>query len=84
MMDQYVIAVQNVFQNDAVLAVNPMTFPVYTPSQIIGTFNAVAYQKCKYFIHIFYTVKLDSPAVSALGVRSRKLSNALNSQSWNE
>jgi hypothetical protein len=26
--------------------------------------------------------KLDSPAVSALGVRSRKLSNALNGQSW--
>jgi hypothetical protein len=26
--------------------------------------------------------ELDSPAVSALGVRSRKLSNALNGQSW--
>jgi hypothetical protein len=28
------------------------------------------------------TEELDSPAVSALGVRSRKLSNALNGQSW--
>nr|ACF34999.1 Cry1Ab-RR resistance protein APN2 [Ostrinia furnacalis] len=45
MMDQYVIAVQNVFQSDAVLSVNPMTYPVFTPSQIISTFNAVAYQK---------------------------------------
>jgi hypothetical protein len=27
-------------------------------------------------------MELDSPAVSALGVRSRKLSNALNGQSW--
>ncbi|KAG6458903.1 aminopeptidase N [Manduca sexta] len=45
MMDQFVIAMQNVFQSDAVLSVNPMTHPVYTPSQIIGTFNAVAYQK---------------------------------------
>ncbi|CAK1546283.1 unnamed protein product [Leptosia nina] len=44
-MDQYVLLVQGVFQNDAVLSVNPMTHPVYTPSQIIGTFNAVAYQK---------------------------------------
>jgi hypothetical protein len=26
--------------------------------------------------------ELDSPAVSALGVRSQKLSNALNGQSW--
>jgi hypothetical protein len=26
--------------------------------------------------------EIDSPAVSALGVRSRKLSNALNGQSW--
>jgi hypothetical protein len=26
--------------------------------------------------------ELDSPAVSALGVRERKLSNALNGQSW--
>ncbi|XP_038223211.1 aminopeptidase N-like [Zerene cesonia] len=45
MMDQYVLLVQNVFQSDAVLSVNPMTHPVYTPSQIIGTFNSVAYQK---------------------------------------
>ncbi|KAJ0178635.1 hypothetical protein K1T71_005410 [Dendrolimus kikuchii] len=45
MMDQFVIALQNVFQSDAVLSVNPMTHPVYTPSQILGTFNAVAYQK---------------------------------------
>ncbi|KPJ03370.1 Aminopeptidase N [Papilio xuthus] len=45
MMDQFVLLLQNVFQNDAVLGVNPMTHPVYTPSQIIGTFNAVAYQK---------------------------------------
>jgi hypothetical protein len=28
------------------------------------------------------TEELDSPAISALGVRSRKLSNALNGQSW--
>ncbi|XP_013142058.1 PREDICTED: aminopeptidase N-like [Papilio polytes] len=45
MMDQFVLLLQNVFQNDAVLGVNPMTHPVFTPSQIIGTFNAVAYQK---------------------------------------
>ncbi|KOB65200.1 Aminopeptidase N-7, partial [Operophtera brumata] len=45
MMDQFVIALQNVFQSDAVLSVNPMTHEVYTPSQILGTFNAVAYQK---------------------------------------
>ncbi|XP_050343242.1 aminopeptidase N-like [Nymphalis io] len=45
MMDQYVLLLQNVFQSDAVLSVNPMTHPVYTPSQVIGTFNAVAYQK---------------------------------------
>ncbi|CAK1599088.1 unnamed protein product [Parnassius mnemosyne] len=45
MMDQFVLLLQNVFQNDAVLSVNPMTHPVYTPSQILGTFNAVAYQK---------------------------------------
>ncbi|XP_050667558.1 aminopeptidase N-like [Leptidea sinapis] len=45
MMDQYVLLLQNVFQSDAVLSVNPMTHPVFTPSQIIGTFNAVAYQK---------------------------------------
>ncbi|XP_045494019.1 aminopeptidase N-like [Colias croceus] len=45
MMDQYILLVQNVFQSDAVLSVNPMTHPVYTPSQIIGTFNSVAYQK---------------------------------------
>ncbi|KAM3967320.1 aminopeptidase N [Aphomia sociella] len=45
MMDQFVIAMQNVFQSDAVLSVNPMTHPVYTPSDILGTFNAVAYQK---------------------------------------
>ncbi|XP_053604249.1 aminopeptidase N-like [Plodia interpunctella] len=45
MMDQFVIAMQNVFQSDAVLSVNPMTHPVYSPSEILGTFNAVAYQK---------------------------------------
>ncbi|CAH0725367.1 unnamed protein product, partial [Brenthis ino] len=45
MMDQYVLAMQNVMQSDAVLSVNPMTHPVFTPSEIIGTFNAVAYQK---------------------------------------
>ncbi|XP_049870007.1 aminopeptidase N-like [Pectinophora gossypiella] len=45
MMDQYVLLLQNVMQNDAVLTVNPMTHPVYTPSEILGTFNAVAYQK---------------------------------------
>lgn len=50
MMDQFVIAMQNVFQSDAVLSVNPMTHEVYTPSQIIGTFNAVAYQKCKTYL----------------------------------
>lgn len=48
MMDQYVLLLQNVMQNDAVLTINPMTHPVYTPSQILSTFNAVAYQKCKY------------------------------------
>lgn len=48
MMDQFVINLQNVFQSDAVLSVNPMTHMVYTPSEILGTFNAVAYQKCKY------------------------------------
>jgi hypothetical protein len=31
---------------------------------------------------IMHVEELDSPAVSALGVRSRKLSNALNAQSW--
>jgi hypothetical protein len=31
---------------------------------------------------LFNYQKLDSPAVSALGVRSRRLSNALNDQSW--
>ncbi|XP_068631412.1 aminopeptidase N-like [Battus philenor] len=46
MMDQFVLLLQGVFQNDAVLNVNPMTHAVFTPSQIIGTFNAVAYQKC--------------------------------------
>ncbi|CAH0407481.1 unnamed protein product [Chilo suppressalis] len=45
MMDQFVLNVQNVFQNDAVLSINPMTHPVFTPSQVLGTFNAVAYQK---------------------------------------
>ncbi|KAG7308130.1 DNA-(apurinic or apyrimidinic site) lyase [Plutella xylostella] len=45
MMDQFVINMQNVFQSDAVLSVNPMTFEVLTPSQILGTFNSVAYQK---------------------------------------
>nr|AAX39864.1 aminopeptidase N2 [Trichoplusia ni] len=45
MMDQFVLMMQNVFQSDAVISVNPMTHPVYTPSQILGTFNAVAYQK---------------------------------------
>ncbi|PZC76118.1 hypothetical protein B5X24_HaOG205148 [Helicoverpa armigera] len=45
MMDQFVLALQNVFQSDAVASVNPMTHEVYTPSQILGTFNAVAYQK---------------------------------------
>ncbi|KAJ8733116.1 hypothetical protein PYW08_001414 [Mythimna loreyi] len=45
MMDQFVLALQNVFQSDAVLSVNPMTHPVYTPAEILGTFNAVAYQK---------------------------------------
>ncbi|CAH2108754.1 unnamed protein product [Euphydryas editha] len=45
MMDQYVLLLQNVLQSDAVLNVNPMTHPVYTPSQVIGTFNSVAYQK---------------------------------------
>ncbi|KAL4705520.1 hypothetical protein ACJJTC_011462 [Scirpophaga incertulas] len=45
MMDQYVLAMQNVFQADAVQSTNPMNFEVYTPSQILGTFNAVAYQK---------------------------------------
>ncbi|KAJ2952371.1 hypothetical protein O0L34_g4655 [Tuta absoluta] len=45
MMDQYVLILQGVMQNDAVLSVNPMTYAVFTPSQIIGTFNAVAYQK---------------------------------------
>ncbi|XP_073943307.1 aminopeptidase N-like [Choristoneura fumiferana] len=45
MMDQFVLALQNVMQSDAILSVNPMTHPVYTPSQILGTFNAVAYQK---------------------------------------
>ncbi|KAI5638669.1 peptidase family m1 domain-containing protein [Phthorimaea operculella] len=44
-MDQYILILQSVMQNDAVLSVNPMTFAVYTPSQILGTFNAVAYQK---------------------------------------
>ncbi|GBP46433.1 Aminopeptidase N [Eumeta japonica] len=47
MMDQFVLNMQNVFQSDAVLSVNPMTHPVYTPSEIIGTFNAVAYQKLR-------------------------------------
>ncbi|CAH0605709.1 unnamed protein product [Chrysodeixis includens] len=45
MMDQFVLMLQNVFQSDAVISVNPMTHAVYTPSQILGTFNAVAYQK---------------------------------------
>ncbi|XP_041970230.1 aminopeptidase N-like [Aricia agestis] len=45
MMEQFVLLLQNVFQSDSVLSVNPMTHPVYTPSQILGTFNAVAYQK---------------------------------------
>ncbi|CAH1647281.1 unnamed protein product [Spodoptera littoralis] len=45
MMDQFVLALQNVLQSDAVLNVNPMTHPVYSPSEIISTFNAVAYQK---------------------------------------
>lgn len=45
MMDQFVLALQNVFQSDAVLSVNPMTHAVYTPAEILGTFNAVAYQK---------------------------------------
>nr|ADL38969.1 aminopeptidase N2 [Diatraea saccharalis] len=45
MMDQFVINMQNVFQSDAVISINPMTHPVFTPSQILGTFNAVAYQK---------------------------------------
>jgi hypothetical protein len=31
---------------------------------------------------IRYDEELESPAVSALGVRSQKLSNALNGQSW--
>jgi hypothetical protein len=35
----------------------------------------------KYFIYMFVQ-ELDSTAVSALGVRSRKLSSALNGQSW--
>jgi hypothetical protein len=34
---------------------------------------------CQYTIH---NAELVSPAVSALGVRSWKLSNALNGQSW--
>nr|WAK99412.1 aminopeptidase N 2 [Spodoptera frugiperda] len=45
MMDQFVLALQNVFQSDAVLMVNPMTHAVYSPSEVISTFNAVAYQK---------------------------------------
>nr|AAD31184.1 aminopeptidase N 2 [Lymantria dispar] len=45
MMDQFVVALQNVFQSDAVLSINPMTHPVYTPAEILSTFNAVAYQK---------------------------------------
>ncbi|XP_026755770.2 aminopeptidase N-like [Galleria mellonella] len=45
MMDQFVISMQNVFQSDAVLSVNPMTHTVRSPSEILGTFNAVAYQK---------------------------------------
>lgn len=53
MMDQYVLLLQGVFQNDAVLSVNPMTYAVYTPSQVIGTFNAVAYQKCKLLFYVY-------------------------------
>ncbi|XP_034829877.1 aminopeptidase N-like [Maniola hyperantus] len=45
MMDQYVLLMQNVMQSDAIRTINPMTHPVFTPSQIISTFNAVAYQK---------------------------------------
>ncbi|XP_028036144.1 aminopeptidase N-like [Bombyx mandarina] len=45
MMEQFVVTMQNVFQSDAVLTINPMTHAVYTPSQIMGQFNAIAYQK---------------------------------------
>ena len=50
-MDQFVLLLQNVLQSDAVLSVNAMTHAVYTPSEILGTFNAVAYQKCKHIIN---------------------------------
>lgn len=50
MMDQFVLQMQGVMQNDAVLGVNPMTHPVYSPSQILSTFNVVAYQKCKFLL----------------------------------
>lgn len=58
MDDQFLLILQNVFQADAVQSVNPMTFPVYTPAEILGTFNAVAYQKCKYLLPQLLTFEM--------------------------
>ncbi|XP_059049749.1 aminopeptidase N-like [Achroia grisella] len=66
MMDQFVIAMQNVFQSDAVLTVNPMTHVVRSPSEILGTFNAVAYQKSGSVIRM--TQHFLTPEIFQLGL----------------
>nr|AWT22996.1 aminopeptidase N [Hyphantria cunea] len=67
MDDQFLLILQNVFQADAVQSVNPMTFPVYTPAEILGTFNAVAYQKSASVIRMLQHIL--TPEVFQLGVR---------------
>ncbi|CAB3260804.1 unnamed protein product [Arctia plantaginis] len=67
MRDQFLLILQNVFQADAVNSVNPMTYPVYTPAEILGTFNAVAYQKSASVIRMLQHIL--TPEVFQLGVR---------------
>ncbi|KAJ8733122.1 hypothetical protein PYW08_001420 [Mythimna loreyi] len=45
MMDQFVLDIQKVFHIDAELSANPMNNPVYTPTEISGTFGAITYPK---------------------------------------
>jgi hypothetical protein len=55
-------------------------FPILDPDSYLATMDLPLYNHTT-----LYNDRLEefnSPAVSALGVRSRKLSNALNGQSW--
>jgi hypothetical protein len=49
--------------------------------QSLLVFGWVTNERKKYFYLVAFSEELDGSAVSALGVRSRKLSNVLNGQS---